>query len=133
MVGRRIARPDRRATCVQRTRRQVGIGIVNTDLQTAPNVESSPGLVRAMTRWDLTALALNGIIGSGIFGLPAIVAKQLGFASPLAFAICAAIVYVFVLCFAEVASHFTESGGPYLYGRAILGPFVGFEVGWSVW
>src|SRR5215471_21768616 len=92
-----------------------------------------PALVRALTRWDLTALALNGIIGSGIFGLPAIAAKQLGYASPLAFVLCAAIVYVFVLCFAEVASHFTETGGPYLYGRTILGAFIGFEVGWSVW
>src|SRR5206468_390622 len=93
----------------------------------------TPSLIRAMTRWDLTALALNGIIGSGIFGLPATAAKLLGYASPLAFILCAAIVYVFVLCFAEVASYFTETGGPYLYGRAIFGSFVGFEVGWSVW
>src|SRR5215475_13319026 len=133
MVGLGIARPDRRSARVRRTRWQVEVGTVNTEVQTAPKIESMPGLVRALTRWDLTALALNGIIGSGIFGLPAIVAKQLGYASPLAFGICAAIVYVFVLCFAEVASHFSESGGPYLYGRAILGPFVGFEVGWSVW
>src|ERR1044071_4819644 len=94
---------------------------------------SSPSLVRAMTRWDLTALAVNGIIGAGIFGLPATAAKLLGYASPLSFILCAAIVFVFVLCFAEVASHFTETGGPYLYGRAIFGSFVGFEVGWSVW
>jgi len=40
---------------------------------------------------------------------------------------------VFVLCFAEVASHFSETGGPYLYGRTIFGPFVGFLVGWTVW
>jgi len=100
--------------------------------QTAAKVESSP-LVRVLTRWDLTALALNGIIGSGIFGLPGIFARQVGYASPLAFVLCSAIVYVFVLCFAEVASYFTETGGPYIYGRAIFGSFVGFEVGWSVW
>lgn len=90
-------------------------------------------LVRALTRWDLTALALNGIIGSGIFGLSATAAKMLGMASPLAFLLCAAIVYVFVLCFAEVAGYFTETGGPYIYGRTIFGSFIGFEVGWSVW
>src|SRR5579872_5640069 len=90
----------------------------------------SPSLARVLTRWDLTALALNGIIGSGIFGLPSIVARQLGYASPIAFIACAGIVYVFVLCFAEVASYFSETGGPYLYGRTIFGPFVGFEVGW---
>ncbi len=86
-----------------------------------------------MTRWDLTALAVNGIIGAGIFGLPATAAKLLGYASPLGFILCAAVVFVFVLCFAEVASHFTETGGPYIYGRTIFGSFVGFEVGWSVW
>jgi amino acid transporter len=99
-------------------------------------VEQAPAktaLLRAMTRWDLTALALNGIIGSGIFGLPATAAKLLGYGSPLAFILCAIIVYVFVLCFAEVASHFSETGGPYLYGRTIFGSFVGFLVGWSVW
>lgn len=86
-----------------------------------------------MTRWDLTALAINGIIGSGIFGLPSIVARLLGVSSPIAFVVCGIIVYVFVLCFAEVASHFSETGGPYLYARTIFGPFAGFEVGWSVW
>src|ERR1051326_8137138 len=95
------------------------------------NVKAS--LVRAMTRWDLTALAINGIVGAGIFGLPAIAARLLGHASPLGFILCAAIVFIFVLCFAEVASRFTETGGPYIYGRTIFGPFVGFEVGWSVW
>src|SRR5689334_182001 len=94
---------------------------------------SAPSLVRAMTRWDLTALAVNGIIGAGIFGLPATAAKLLGYASPLGFILCALVVFVFVLCFAEVASHFTETGGPYIYGRTIFGSFVGFEVGWSVW
>jgi amino acid transporter len=105
---------------------------MSTATETAAKAQT-PALVRAMSRWDLTALALNGIIGSGIFGLPAIAARQLGYASPLAFILCAAIVYVFVLCFAEVASYFSETGGPYLYGRTIFGAFVGFEVGWSVW
>jgi amino acid transporter len=102
-------------------------------MSTITETTLKPTLVRAMTRWDLTALALNGIIGAGIFGLPATAAKLLGYASPLAFALCAGIVYVFALCFAEVASYFTESGGPYLYGRTIFGAFAGFEVGWTVW
>ena len=36
------------------------------------------GLVRAIGRWSLAALAINSIIGSGIFGLPATVAALLG-------------------------------------------------------
>src|SRR5215468_8730655 len=90
-------------------------------------------LVRSMTRWDLAAVSINGIIGAGIFGLPSATAAMLGSASAVAFAICGIIVYVFVLCFAEAASHFTEAGGPYLYTRKVFGRFTGFEVGWAMW
>ena len=107
----------------------------STDASRAAVAGTHPGssLVRAMTRWDLTALATNGIIGAGIFGLPSSAAQMLGVSSPVAFVLCAIVVYVFVLCFAEAAGHFTETGGPYLYARTIFGPFIGFEVGWSLW
>src|SRR5262245_12886307 len=95
--------------------------------------ETNGVLVRAMTRWDLTALALNGLIGAGIFGLPSSAARMLGVASPIAFVLCAVIVYVIVLCFAESAGYFTETGGPYLYSRTVFGRFIGFEVGWALW
>jgi len=88
---------------------------------------------RRMTRWHLAGLSINGIIGAGIFGVPSSAARILGVSSPIAFALCAVIVYVFVLCFAEAASHFTESGGPYVYARTVFGRFVGFEVGWAMW
>ena len=107
----------------------------STEASRAAVAGTHPGssLVRAMTRWDLTALATNGIIGAGIFGLPSSAAQMLGVSSPVAFVLCAIVVYVFVLCFAEAAGHFTETGGPYLYARTIFGPFIGFEVGWSLW
>lgn len=89
--------------------------------------------MRAMTRWDIAALAINGIIGAGIFGLPSAAAAMLGPASPIAFIFCAMIVYVLVLCFGEVARQFKDTGGPYLYARTIFGSFVGFEVGWALW
>ena len=36
-------------------------------------------------------------------------------------------------CFAEVASRFTEAGGPYLYARVAFGRFLGIETGWVLW
>ncbi len=87
-------------------------------------------LVRAIGRWSLTALLVNSIIGSGIFGLPSIVAGLVGRASPLAYLIAAAGMGVIMACFAEVASQFRESGGPYLYTRAALGHFLGIQMGW---
>jgi amino acid transporter len=95
--------------------------------------EKPAGLVRAMGRWTLTALVVNSIVGSGIFGLPSLVAGYVGRWSPLAHLIAAAIVAVIMACFAEVASRFGESGGPYLYTRVAFGGFVGIEMGWLTW
>jgi APA family basic amino acid/polyamine antiporter len=92
-----------------------------------------PGLVRAIRRWDLVALAINSIIGAGIFGLPSEVFRRIGTYSLFAFIVCALVVTLIILCFAEVGSRFTETGGPYLYAREAFGPLVGFEVGWLIW
>ncbi len=91
------------------------------------------GLVRAIGRWSLAALLINSIIGSGIFGLPSVVAGLVGGASPLAYLLAALGMGVIMACFAEVASQFREAGGPYLYARAAFGSFVGIQVGWLSW
>lgn len=83
-----------------------------------------------MGRWSLTAAIVNGVIGSGIFGVPSAVAALTGAWSPLAVLIAGACVFVVLLCFAEVGSRFDEAGGPYLYAREAFGPVVGFQVGW---
>lgn len=90
-------------------------------------------LVRGISRWDLTAIAVNTIIGAGIFGLPSKVTALIGGYSLIAFVICAVIIGFIVICFAEVASRFRETGGMYLYAREAFGPVVGFEVGWLYW
>lgn len=91
------------------------------------------GLIRGIRRWDLVAVAINGIIGAGIFGLPSKVFALIGPYSLLAFVVCALVVAMIVLCFAEVGSRFSETGGPYLYAREAFGPVTGFEVGWLMW
>ncbi len=91
------------------------------------------GLVRAIGRWSLAALAVNSVIGSGIFGLPATVAGLLGKRSVLAVLIAGAAMGVIMACFAEVASQFSEAGGPYLYARAAFGRLTGILVGWMLY
>ena len=91
------------------------------------------GLVRAIGRWSLAALAVNSIIGSGIFGLPATVAGLLGKRSVLAVLIAGAAMGVIMACFAEVASQFSEAGGPYLYARTAFGRLIGILVGWMLY
>lgn len=94
---------------------------------------SEEKLIRGIGRWDFTALIINGIIGAGIFGLPSKVFAQIGAWSLLAFAACSIIIGLVVLCYAEVASRFTATGGSYLYAREAFGPAVGFECGWLFW
>jgi basic amino acid/polyamine antiporter, APA family len=90
-------------------------------------------LVRAIGRWGLAALVINSIIGSGIFGLPAIIAADLGRESPLAYLVAAAAVGIIMGCFAEVASQFRQAGGPYLYTRVAFGRLLSLEVAWLHW
>ena len=89
-----------------------------------------PRLVRAIGRWDYAALVINGVIGSGIFGLPAVLAGLTGAWSPVAYVLAGIGMLTIVLCHAEVASRFDEPGGPYLYAREAFGSFVGVQAGW---
>src|SRR5215204_1210494 len=94
---------------------------------------SEEKLVRGISRWDLTAIAINTIIGTGIFLLPARVTGLIGNYSLLAFVACTLIVALIVVSFAEVSSRFESTGGMYLYAREAFGSAVGFEVGWLYW
>ena len=91
------------------------------------------GLVRAIGRWSLAALAVNSIIGSGIFGLPSTVAALLGKRSIAGVLIAGAAIGIIMACFAEVASQFSDAGGPYLYARTAFGRLVGILVGWMLY
>src|SRR5437879_3079180 len=95
--------------------------------------KTSEGLVRAIGRWSLAALIVNCIIGSGVFGLPSVLAGLVGRSSVVAVVLAAAAMSVIMACFAEVASRFAQTGGPYLYARAAFGRFMGIQVGWLVW
>jgi len=99
----------------------------------SPTPLSPEGLLRGIRKWDLIAVAINAIIGAGIFGLPARVFALIGSYSLIAFVVCALVVTLIILCFAEVGSRFDATGGPYLYAREAFGPTVAFEVGWLMW
>ena len=86
--------------------------------------------MRALGRWTLTALVLNCVIGSGIFGLPSAIAGLLGPAAPAAYVLGALLIGVITAVFAEVSSQFRETGGQYLYAREALGRFAGIQIGW---
>src|SRR4029077_7680404 len=94
---------------------------------------SGEGLVRAIGRWTFAFLIVNCIIGSGVFGLPSVLARLVGPPSVAAVMLAALAVAIIMACFSEVASRFTQTGGPYLYAQAAFGRFMGIQVAWLVW
>lgn len=95
--------------------------------------DAAPALRRELGRWDLTAIGINQVIGSGVFILPSLVAAQVGSWSALALLATGFASLLVALCFAELSGRFNGTGGPYLYTRAAFGRFVAFEVGWMQW
>jgi APA family basic amino acid/polyamine antiporter len=88
------------------------------------------GLERAIGPIGVGAIALNGVIGAGIFALPAVAAQAAGLFSPWLFVFCAILIMTVVLSFARAASFFGETGGPVVYVEEVFGRFAGFQVGW---
>jgi basic amino acid/polyamine antiporter, APA family len=97
------------------------------------NSPSQPSLSRQIGLFDATMVVMGGIIGSGIFMNPAVVARTLPtpalmLAAWLAggvVAICGAFIY------AELAARVPVTGGEYAYLREAYGPVVGFLYGWA--
>ncbi len=86
-------------------------------------------LIRAIGVPGLTANIVNSTIGAGIFVLPALVAKGLGSAAPVAFVCCAVAMVLFVTCFAIAGSRVSLTGGLYAYVEVAFGRYVGFLAG----
>ncbi len=76
-------------------------------------------------------LPINGMVGSGIFAIPALVYAGVGDFAPWMFVLVGALFYPIISCFAQLASRFEQSGGPQLYSQAAFGPFLGFQAGWT--
>ena len=90
-------------------------------------------LRRTLGPVTLALIFTNGIIGAGIFALPGLVAAALGSATAVGYAICAALVVLIFLCFAEVGSRVHDSGGAYAYVERAFGPFAGFIAANLMW
>ncbi len=89
---------------------------------------------RALGRFDATMVVIGGIIGSGIFINPYIVAGRLN-SPPLvlaAWAVGGAIAIAGALAYAELGSIFPRVGGQYAYLRDGFHPLAGFLYGWAL-
>ncbi|MGB5347573.1 MAG: APC family permease [Woeseia sp.] len=97
---------------------------------TTGDQRATPQLLRNIGFFGIAVVALNGVIGAGIFALPAAITARAGALSPWLFLIIGALVITVVLTFAELASYFRNTGGPILYTTQAFGPLTGFSTGW---
>jgi len=88
-------------------------------------------LTRAIGPWALGANAVNLSVGAGIFALPAAVAAILGPAAILAYLVCGLAIALVLICFAELGTRVTRSGGAVAYIEDSFGPMAGF-LAWAI-
>jgi amino acid transporter len=91
------------------------------------------GLVRAIGTGALGLSVVNMVVGAGIFVYPGLIAAELGSAAILAYLVCSLTVALVFLCFAEVGSRISRSGGAYAYIEEAFGPFTGFIASILFW
>ncbi len=92
----------------------------------APAASRQVGLPTAL------ALVVGGMIGSGVFMLPASLAPYRG-VSLIGWVVSAGGSVLLALVFARLARAHPATGGPYAYTRRAFGDFAGFLVGWGYW
>ena len=101
--------------------------------QLLADAKSGPRLKRTLGAYDLVALGIGAIIGSGIFVItgeaaavhagPAVVLSFLGAGLVATFA---------ALCYSEMASMIPVSGSAYTYTYATMGELVAWIIGWDL-
>src|SRR6201981_337965 len=100
----------------------------------AASKEAAPGLARRLGLFDITMIVMGGIIGSGIFINPYVVAQQVPstilILGAWAFGGLVALAGAFI--YAELSSQSSVSGGQYVYLRDAFHPAVAFVYGWAL-
>jgi len=94
-----------------------------------PPVAPDSLLRREIGRIGVATIAMNGVIGSGIFALPAVAIAQAGYFGPWVFVLCGILILSVALTLARAASFFEITGGPIVYTTHAFGRFVGFQTG----
>lgn len=82
--------------------------------------------------WPLTSLVTGNLVGSGVYLLPATLAIY-GTVSIFGWIVASFGAILLSLVFAQLSSHQTKTGGPYLYAREAFGDMVGYYVCWGYW
>jgi APA family basic amino acid/polyamine antiporter len=106
----------------------------DTQPSSAVSVKSRIELPRVLGLWDVVSIVIGGVIGSGIFLVPAEIARGVG-APLLIFAVWIAggmLSYFGALSFSEMSAAMPKAGGMYNFLREAFGPLPAFLFGWTL-
>src|SRR5262245_15637138 len=90
-------------------------------------------LIRGLGLFDSTMLVAGSMIGSGIFMVSAIIARQVG--SPgwlVVWVVTGLLTLMAALSYGELAAMMPKAGGQYVYLREAYSPLWGFLYGWTL-
>ena len=90
-------------------------------------------LPRKLGVLDATAIVIGIVIGSGIFVLPNLIAKNLPSARAIlaVWVVSGVLSFFGALAFGELGAMMQATDGQYIYLRAVYGPLCAFVSGWT--
>ncbi|KRF14007.1 transporter [Nocardioides sp. Soil797] len=88
-------------------------------------------LARRLSTGDAVVVGLSAMIGAGVFAAFAPAAAAAGSALFVGLGVAAVIAFCNAVASAQLAACHPSSGGTYLFGRVMLGPWWGFIAGWG--
>ncbi len=100
----------------------------------AAAADRSTGFVRELGTLDSTMIVAGSMIGSGIFIVPADIARQVGSSGWLivAWVVTGLLTLAAALSYGELAAMMPKAGGQYVYLREAYSPLWGFLYGWTL-
>src|SRR5437899_12826303 len=96
-------------------------------------IERPHDLPRRLGMPDSTAIVIGIVIGSGIFLLPNLIARNLPSRTAIlaAWIISGVLSFFGALAYAELGAMMPSTGGQYVYLREAYGPMCAFVCGWT--
>jgi APA family basic amino acid/polyamine antiporter len=100
----------------------------------SPPPQEATGFVRELGLLDSTMIVAGSMIGSGIFIVPADIARQVGSAGWLlmVWVVTGLLTIAAALSYGELAAMMPKAGGQYVYLREAWSPLWGFLYGWTL-
>jgi APA family basic amino acid/polyamine antiporter len=102
--------------------------------KTSTAAQTRPALARRLGLFDATMIVMGGIIGSGIFMNPAVVARQVNIPFLIlgVWMLGGLVALIAAFIWAELAALRPEVGGQYAYLREAYHPLIAFLYGWGL-